>query len=107
MSLTLAPASWQTASSTGAVSHMDYGEVQSYAGLYAVQELFVDRQKGSIQRVADASTIFSGNRDPHQAPIEDLHLFRRHVMAMYADLVLEEQLERRLIETYDAVLAAR
>jgi hypothetical protein len=32
--------------------------------------------------------------------------FRRNVLAMQSDLMLEEQLARRLIEVYDRVLAA-
>lgn len=42
-----------------------------------------------------------------QAPAEDLQLFRRHLLAMHSDLMLEEQLGRRLIELYDTALAGR
>ncbi len=103
----LSTASWQTAGSTGALSHMDYGEVQKYADLYAVQAMYTDRQRGSMQHLAEAASMFSDKRDPKQASAEDLQLFRRHVLAMHADLMLEEQLGRRLIEIYDTALKGR
>lgn len=103
----LSTASWQTAGSTGALSHMDYHEVQKYADLYAVQAMYTDRQRGMMERLAAAATMFSDERDPKQASAEDLQLFRRHVLAMHSDLMLEEQLGRRLVEIYDTVLAGR
>ena len=103
----LSTASWDTAGSTGALGHMDYGEVQRYADLYSVQALYSDRQKGTMERLAAAATMFSDRRDPKDASPEDLQLFRRQVLAMHSDLMLEEQLGTRLIEMYDRVLAAR
>ena len=44
--------------------------------------------------------------DPHGASSDDVREFRRNVLAMQSDLMLEEQLARRLIEVYDRVLAA-
>ena len=36
----LSDSSWNTAFSTGAVAHMNYGEVRGYSQLYALQQLF-------------------------------------------------------------------
>ena len=103
----LSTASWDTAGSTGALGHMDYGEVQRYADLYSVQATYSDRQKGTMERLAAAATMFSDRRDPKDASPEDLQLFRRQVLAMHSDLMLEEQLGKRLIEMYDNVLGRR
>jgi hypothetical protein len=103
----LSTASWDTAGSTGALGHMDYGEVQRYADLYSVQAMYSDRQKGTMERLAAAATMFSDRRDPKTASPDDIQLFRRQVLAMHSDLMLEEQLGRRLLEIYDQVLASR
>jgi hypothetical protein len=102
----LTDASWQTAGTSGALGHMNYGEVQRYADLYSVQALYADRQKGMMEHLAAAATMFSDKRDPHSASSDDVREFRRNVLAMQSDLMLEEQLARRLIEVYDRVLAA-
>lgn len=86
---------------------MDYQEVQRYADLYSVQAMYSDRQRGTMERLAAAATMFSDRRDPKTASPEDLQLFRRQVLAMHSDLMLEEQLGKRLIEMYDRVLAER
>jgi hypothetical protein len=39
--------------------------------------------------------------DPKQARTEDLKLFRQHVMALRAELMIEEQLARQLVKSYD------
>jgi hypothetical protein len=60
-----------------------------------------------MERLAAAATMFSDRRDPKTASPDDLQLFRRQVLAMHSDLMLEEQLGRRLIEIYNATLQAR
>jgi hypothetical protein len=37
----LSDASWRTAERTGALTYMDYSDVQHYARLYGIQELCV------------------------------------------------------------------
>ena len=101
----LSTASWQTAGSTGALSHMDYAEVQRYSDLYTIQALYAARQAVTMERLAAAATMFSDEHDPKSASPEDLQLFRRNVLALKSDLLLEEQVAQRLLETYDHALS--
>ena len=62
----LGASSWQSAERTGALGHMDYAEVQRYSRIYALQDLYADHQRRSLERLAAALAILS-NGDPHQA----------------------------------------
>ncbi len=103
----LSTASWETAASTGALSHMDYAEAQKYANVYTVQNLYASRQQGMMEHLAAATTMFADGRDPKTASVADLEQFRRNLLAMRADLLLEEQLAARLAEIYDTALGRR
>jgi hypothetical protein len=100
----LSAASWQTAERTGALAHMDYGEVQKYSKVYGIQQLFVDQQRRSLEHISVALTLFAGS-DPTAAPPRDLETFRQQVMLLRGDLVIEEQLGQRLAEVYGAALS--
>jgi hypothetical protein len=91
--------SWQTAERTGALSHMEYGEVQKYSRLYALQDLYVDQQRRGVELIASVMGILHG--DPTLAPAKDLELFRQRVMEQLAGLNLEEGIAKRLIEAYE------
>jgi hypothetical protein len=62
----LSAASFQSAERTGALGHMDYAEVQKYSRLYAIQDLFSDQQRRSLERTAAALAMLRG--DPHKGP---------------------------------------
>jgi hypothetical protein len=98
-------ASWQSAERTGALGHMDYAEVQKYSGLYELQNLFAVQQRQSLGRVASALAALGD--DPYTAPPRDLELFRQHVLALRADLVIERQLGQRPSEAYAKMLLAQ
>ncbi len=95
----LSSAAWQSAASTGALSHMNYDEVQRYSRLYAVQDLYMDHQRQSLRRVTGALALISEG-DPHTAAPEDLRLFRQEVRALIGELYIESQLGARLVELY-------
>ena len=99
----LGASSWQSAERTGALGHMDYAEVQSYSRIYALQDLYTDHQRRSLERLSAALAMLS-NGDPHQAAARDLEAFRQQVMALRADLFIDEQLGRRLAEIYRTAL---
>jgi hypothetical protein len=101
----LSTASWQSAERTGALSYMEYDEVQAYSGLYGRQQLFMSRQRESLEHLAAAMTILGASDNPHRSSTKDLEMFRQHVLALKADLVIEEQLGRKLAETYQQHLA--
>jgi hypothetical protein len=98
----LSSTSWRSAERSGALAHMDYGDVQRYSRVYDFQDIFVARQRQAIQDVSNA-TIFAG-RDPFQADAKDLETFRQLMLAMRGQLVVDEQLAARLSEMYQAAL---
>jgi hypothetical protein len=100
----LSSAGWQSAERTGALTHMDYAEVQKYAGLYELQNLFVVQQRQVLGRLASALAVL-GAGDPHTAAPRDLELFRQHVLGLRADLIIERQLGQGLSEAYGKSLA--
>jgi hypothetical protein len=99
----LTDSGWRSAERTGALSHMDFAEVQRYSRLYELQELFVDHQRRSIERATLAMAVLSGG-DPRGATADDLQTFRTQVLAMSGDLIITERLGRRLSEGYAELL---
>lgn len=99
----LRTASWQTADRTGALAHMDYGEVQKYAGTYAGQELYAVTQRRTFEQFASALAIMSAG-DPTRAKPADVELFRRQVLELRGELYILEQLGIGLKAGYRKVL---
>jgi hypothetical protein len=99
----LSAASWQSAERTGALGHMDYAEVQRYSKVYGRQDLYDDHQRRIVDELAGATAIL-GNADPYLAAPKDLEAFRQHLLALRADLVIEEQLGRGLADVYRTAL---
>jgi hypothetical protein len=100
----LSSAGWQSAERTGALTHMDYAEVQKYAGLYELQNLFAVQQRQVLGRLASALAVL-GAGDPHMAAPRDLELFRQQVLEQRAGLIIERQLGQGLSEAYGKTLA--
>lgn len=100
----LSTASWQSAERTGAVAHMEYADVRKYSSLYAMQALYEAQQRRSVERVAAASAILAEGSDPNLASARDLDLFRQQVLALRADLAIQEQIGRQLSNAYRGVL---
>ena len=98
----LSAAGWQTAERMGALAHMDYDEVQRYSKVYSVQQLFADQQRKTLDHAIAAITVM--NTDPFSAPARDLDTFRGHLQQLRADLLVEEQMGKRLSEEYRKTL---
>jgi hypothetical protein len=96
----LSSTSWRTAERTGALSHMDYAEVQKYSKLYDLQDLFVEQQRSMVSRLAAATAILSSDFDADNPNPKDLETFREQVMLMRAALKVQEEFARRLAENY-------
>jgi hypothetical protein len=96
----LSTASWQTAERTGALAHMDYAQVQKFARVYGVQDLYATQQRRAAEHLSSATAIFAAGNDPTLASASDLERFRQHVLELRSDLAIEEQLARRLSEIY-------
>jgi hypothetical protein len=100
----LSSTGWRTAERTGALSHMDYAEVQKYSKLYDLQDLFVEQQRSMVSRLAAASAILSSEFNPDDPNPKDLETFREQVMLMRAALNVQEEFARRLAENYAGML---
>jgi hypothetical protein len=98
----LSAASWQSAERTGALGHMEYSEVQKYSKVYGLQDLYTEHQRQTLERLA-ATAGFAG-ADPNLAALKDVETFRQQVLALRADLLVDEQVGRRLADVYRTAL---
>jgi uncharacterized protein (UPF0297 family) len=99
----LSMASWQTAEHTGALGQMSYAEVQKYAAVYALQEIYQTQERRSMEHVSSATAALAGG-DPTRLPRTDIDRFRAQLLTLRADLLVEEQLGRQLSERYAKAL---
>jgi hypothetical protein len=96
-------ASWRTAERTGALAFMDYADVQDYAKLYGVQELYTSQQRRVMDRTVSVIGLVSD--DPHKASADDLARFRLDLMALRGELLADRQLGEALAKAYGEALA--
>jgi len=97
---------WKTAETTGALGHMKYSEVQKYAEVYDVQELYVRAEAQKLQRVSQVEAILMGG-DPNKASLQDIESFRQQILVSLADLVTEESLAKELSGAYGKLLSQK
>jgi hypothetical protein len=103
----LSSAAWQSAERVGALTYMDYGDVQAYAKLYGLQDLYVAQQRRLMeQTVATLSAIGRGG-NPHEAPPADLERFRSDLLTLGGLLLMDAQLGEQLSELYAETLQRR
>lgn len=95
---------WRTAEQTGALAHMDYGEVERYARVYGLQQLFDDMQRRTVEAVALSLSGLGSGTDPTQASPDDLKVFRQRVLELRALAFLQQQLAERLVRRYEETL---
>lgn len=100
----LSSTSWRTAERTGALSHMDYSEVQKYSKLYDFQDLIVDQQRNLVGQLGLVTSILSPGFDPDNPNPRDLELFRERAMTLRAALAVHAQMATRLAENYAEAL---
>lgn len=103
----LSSASWKTADRTGALGHMSYADVQQFAGVYTLQELYETQERRSLEHLSEALSLISAHSDPEKAPRGDLESFRERILLMNGDLYLEQQLAKQLTDRYAKVLSAK
>jgi hypothetical protein len=103
---TLSAASWQTADRTGALAHMEYGEVQQYAALYGFQELLSSQYRRALDALTAALGVVadSPDGDPMKASPAELERFRQQVVTLKTILFGEEQMARALSQRYKKAL---
>lgn len=102
----LSAASWQTAERTGALAHMDYAEVQKYAGLYTFQDFLIQQQRRALEAMGETIGILTASEDgnPEHASAADLERFRERVISLRSILVIEEQLTNAAAARYKKAL---
>lgn len=100
----LSATGWRTAERTGALSHMDYSEVQRLSKLYDFQDLFIEQQRLILSQVAGASALLQGDFNPDKPNLKDLELFRERVMQLAGSLQIQDDFAKRLAENYDEAL---
>ena len=96
--------SWRTAERTGALSLMDYGEVQKYSKLYDFQELFMQQQRQVMAQLTLASSIFAGGFDIEHPNLKDLETFRSRVLDLMGTVAIQKDFAKKLDENYAAAL---
>lgn len=96
----ISEAAWLSADRTGALSHMEYAEVQRYSRLYALQDLYERQQRRALERVTAAVALFS-HGDPTKAPMADVESFRRELLSLGGELHVLDQFGKQLLEGYD------
>ena len=101
---TLNSSGWLSAERTGALSHMDYDEVQKYSEIYTIQDLFDEQQRKAIDLVATGSSLLASSFDPTTAKAAELVEFRQRIMLLQSNLLVTEQLGAQLKKGYQEFL---
>lgn len=100
----LSSTAWRSAERTGALSHMDYAEVQRLSRVYDHQDIYVLQQRGLVDQLTAASALLTGEFNPDDPNPKDLELFRQQVMRLRASLKVLEDFAKRLAEDYAEIL---
>ncbi len=96
----LGSAAWQTAERTGALALMEYVDVQRFADTYMLQALVSDNLKEALATVNYAASLFLATDDPFRLPPAARDAVRARLLELRAQLQLDEQLGRQLLESY-------
>ena len=96
----LSSAAWQTAERTGALALMEYVNVQRLADTYMLQALASDNLKEALATVNYAASLFLATDDPFTLPPAARDAVRSRLLELRAQLQLDEQLGRQLLESY-------
>ena len=93
-------AGWQSAERTGALAFMEYSEVQHFAELYDLQDLYAGQLRRLIERTVSAVSIATAEDDPHRLAPGDLERLRQALLDLRGDLLADEQLGEQLSKAY-------
>jgi len=97
----LRTSSWDTATATGALAYMDYGEVSRYATAYDLQRAYMAMQ----QRWIETMTGF-GLRDPSGVSRQELQSWVQQIGAASTELQVADQIGQHLDDEYAEALRA-
>ena len=93
-------AGWQTAERTGAISLMQYPEVQQLAELYTLQSLFADTLQPAFMAANHAGAMMNGTANPFEMAPATRDALRARVLELKAYLELNHQLGQQLSDGY-------
>ncbi len=102
---TLRDASWRTASATGALSYMEYPEVQRYAAAYQVQDDFAAVQTGTLEEFLQLESYGVFEFDPKKMSPTDAQAASTDVQRTIAHLIAMDQIGEGLAKAYREALA--
>jgi hypothetical protein len=93
--------SWNTASATGAIAHMDYDEVQRYTRVYVLQQQYVSLQErafASANAVVGLTTLL--DKDAKKISESELENAERTLGLALANTSAEQDIAAALIAEY-------
>jgi hypothetical protein len=102
----LSDAGWQTAERTGALSLMEYADVQRLSRLYSFQDLFDRQAQGMLEPLTKLQAWFASESDPLAASPQALGNLRAMLLDYRGALHLHEQLTEQLVAAYSAYTEA-
>jgi hypothetical protein len=101
---------WSTAKSTGAVSYMDYSEVQGYTRVYVVQDQFLSLQQSTLEKWLDLqkwgtrTSPFDGFSKLNSAELAEI---ADEASAALIHTQTEESIARSLVQEYEKALQGK
>lgn len=102
---TINSASWTTASTVGALSFMDYGEVKRFAEIYKLQDLYDRLVSDQITGVQNGVGLMNGLQGgPEKLDDAELHSLKTELEKSQASLTVLEQVGKQLDAQYTKVL---
>jgi len=100
----LSDASWRTATATGALSLMEYGRVQQYAGLYQVQGEVMDLERESLEDFLNLQSYTAYRFDPDKVTAAQAAAREPDVRRALAHLEAMDEVAVGLSQAYDKAL---
>ena len=100
----LSDASWRTATATGALSLMEYGQVQQYAGLYQVQGEVMDLERESLEDFLNLQSYTAYRFDPDKVTAAQAAAREPDVRRALAHLEAMDEVAVGLSQAYDKAL---
>ena len=97
-------ASWQTATTTGAVAYMKYSQVKHFSEAYTLQAQYASLQERTLDSYLQLQSYIVGGLDPTKISAADSEKARGDLQQTMARLVAMEQIGAALQKTYAEAL---
>ncbi len=97
-------ASWQTATTTGAIAYMEYAHVKRYSEAYTLQGQFATLQQRTLDSYLQLQSYIVGGIDPAKISMSNADKARADVQQTLARLVAMREIGEALAKTYEGAL---